>query len=204
LSYVFGQKNNGFSGLYGECEIGFFACMQIDLDPNGSFEYFIFFDVGGGRVLKGNWNLKEDTLILNTFDQPKQLTPTIINDYDNKNDSITIRIFDQDSINLWLSQLVINNLEYNCDTTGVAKIPKQIIDEITVHFLNQSYTIKINNKDFKDISIFVPLPISVPPAYLTNEKWLVKGKKLFPYFRFEKGYDKKCYLEKTEAINKRF
>jgi len=67
----FGQSRKDITGLYGECSNGFFACEQIELKKDSTFEYGIFYDVGGWVIWEGNWTLKHDTLILNSFRQPK-------------------------------------------------------------------------------------------------------------------------------------
>jgi hypothetical protein len=199
-----GQRNSEISGLYGECGIGFFSCTQIYLDTNGIFEYFIFNDVGGGKTVKGSWALKNDTLVLNTFNKPRQIDPVVLNSYEKENDSICIRVFDQDSTNLGLAQLIFNNLEFTCDVFGILKVPKQVIKQITVEYLTQSFKISFINTTFTDISIFVPFQNSTIPEYLVDEKWLVNRDKLIPYLRNEQGYDKKYFLRKINIDNKRF
>ncbi len=65
------------SKLYGKCEKHSFACTQIEINPDGTFEYFVFMDVGGKTIRKGTWShYTVDTLLLNTYDQPKNKTTT--------------------------------------------------------------------------------------------------------------------------------
>jgi hypothetical protein len=68
---TFGQTGKDVTGLYGECSNGFFACEQIELKKDSTFEYGIFYDVGGWVNWTGKWTIKHDTLILNSFRQPK-------------------------------------------------------------------------------------------------------------------------------------
>ena len=73
ISYLMtaGQSQKSIIGLYGECEDGYFACEQIELKSDSTFEYGIFHDVGGWNLYKGTWFLINDTLVLNTYKQPK-------------------------------------------------------------------------------------------------------------------------------------
>ena len=68
---IFGQTRKDITGFYGECTPGFFACTQIELKKDSTFEYGIFYDVGGWVSWTGKWTMKRDTLVLNSFRQPK-------------------------------------------------------------------------------------------------------------------------------------
>jgi hypothetical protein len=70
----FGQTRKDITGLYGECPKKYFACEQIELKKDSTFEYGIFFDVGGWETWSGKWKFKDDTLILNSYKQPKDST----------------------------------------------------------------------------------------------------------------------------------
>ncbi len=53
--------------LYGECNEGYFACTQFELKEDMTFEYYMFYDVGGGIIKQGKWKYANgDTLVLNT------------------------------------------------------------------------------------------------------------------------------------------
>ncbi len=64
------DRNNDIAGLYGKCEKGFFACEQVLINADSTFEYGLFYDVGGWNYWKGAWTQKGDTLILNSYNQP--------------------------------------------------------------------------------------------------------------------------------------
>ena len=71
------STNKSVVGLYGKCGKSYFACTQIELKSDKTFEYFIFMDVGGGTIVKGNWEqISSDSIKLNTFDQPKNPSTT--------------------------------------------------------------------------------------------------------------------------------
>jgi hypothetical protein len=67
----FGQRSKDIIGLYGECSDGYFACEQIEFKLDSSFEYGLFYDVGGWNFWKGTWKMNGDTIILNSYNQPK-------------------------------------------------------------------------------------------------------------------------------------
>ena len=82
--------------LYGDCSPGYFVCHQFELNKDKTFEFYIFYDVGGGHVLKGNWSrFKKDTIKLNTFQQPHIPRTYYTGKVDNEfSDSIRIEIKD--------------------------------------------------------------------------------------------------------------
>lgn len=72
-----GQSASKIVGLYGKCESGFFACEQLEIKSDSTFEYGIFYDVGGWKIWAGKWDLSNDTLVLNTFKQPRTESDSI-------------------------------------------------------------------------------------------------------------------------------
>ncbi|WP_439185879.1 hypothetical protein [Carboxylicivirga taeanensis] len=74
---TFGQEKLKITGLYGKCQSGYFACEQLEIKSDSTFEYGIFYDVGGWKIWTGNWSLSNDTLILNTFKQPQTESDSI-------------------------------------------------------------------------------------------------------------------------------
>lgn len=57
--------------LYGKCQTPMYACLQLLLKDDKTFEQYVFFDVGGEKIMKGTWEIvKGDTLKLNSFEQP--------------------------------------------------------------------------------------------------------------------------------------
>jgi hypothetical protein len=75
--------------LYGKCPPHYFACIQILLKADGEFEYFRFYDVGGQVIVKGQWQTRRDTVILNTYEQQESRLDTVIEStVDNKKNTI--------------------------------------------------------------------------------------------------------------------
>jgi hypothetical protein len=105
---AFIPKENSIIGLYGECHIGYFACSQLELKSDSTFEYYVFYDVGGGIILKGTWKVDLDTLILNTFNQPIFAKGYKILD-SNYNKSKEIYCFNRDSVPLFYGTVIINH-----------------------------------------------------------------------------------------------
>jgi hypothetical protein len=204
-SSLFGQTIKDISGLYGECAIGFFACEQMYLKPDGTFSYFLFYDVGGGNVSEGKWQYKYDTLYLTTFKKPKQPNPYIINTEFKNSDSLQIHVYDYDSTKLGFAHIVINDtIRQNCDENGCAKIPNMPIYRILVNYISESYTYNLKDINVKDVSLFIPFAHSTQSDYFIDEKWLYKKNKLIRYNRIKQKYDIKYPLPKTDLSNKRF
>ncbi len=90
---TFGQEKLKITGLYGKCQSGYFACEQLEIKSDSTFEYGIFYDVGGWRIWTGYWDLSNDTLILNTFKQPQtesdSITISLANGYFFNTDFLT-------------------------------------------------------------------------------------------------------------------
>ena len=88
--------------VYGDCGERYFACRQLQLFSNGSFDYGQFIDVGGWTFKTGNWRILGDTIILNTFKQPEQFlgmhNSNIITNFDSSLTGIKINIGQIDSI----------------------------------------------------------------------------------------------------------
>lgn len=88
--------------IYGICGEKFLACRQLQLFDDSTFEYGNFMDVGGWTFKSGNWKVINDTIILNTFNQPKSLfgmgNLSIIGEYDSTLTSTTIYVDTNDSI----------------------------------------------------------------------------------------------------------
>ena len=67
----FGQTNRNIIGLYGECKPGYFACSQIEFKSDSTFEYGVFFDVGGLSCWSGKWEIEGNIITINSYSQPK-------------------------------------------------------------------------------------------------------------------------------------
>jgi len=66
----FAQTNENIIGLFGECKEGYFACSQIEFKSDSTFEYDVFFDVGGWQCWTGRWSIDSNIITINTFSQP--------------------------------------------------------------------------------------------------------------------------------------
>lgn len=147
--------------LYGKCSSGYLACTQLELKRNKTFEYFSFMDVGGGFVLKGNWDyVNGDTLVLNTFEQPKIPKTYFNGDYNsNLKNKIKIKISDYEGP-LKYFDVKINDGEFEerTDLNGICFFKVSEIKNISfTYYLSSSKTetIIIDNPKINDIEIFV-------------------------------------------------
>ena len=194
------STNKSVVGLYGKCGKSYFACTQIELKSDKTFEYFIFMDVGGGTVVKGNWEqISKDSIKLNTFEQRKNPSTTYsgkINPDRIENVKITIRDLE---LPLAAAFIVINNQNEGkaADVNGIAELKAQEIKTITYHYLGQKETIKIDNPNFNEIEIIVrDLDLNAVPRFLTDKIMVLNKGKLF----FNDGYS----LKKTNLENKQW
>lgn len=195
------SSTQSVTGLYGKCEKDYFACTQLELKTDKTFEYFIFMDVGGASVIKGNWKqTASDSIVLNTFKQPKHPITTYtgkINSETTENIKITIK---EAGFPLTAATVVINNNQGEgkaANTDGVVEFEAQKIHTITYHFLHESETIAIDNPNFNEIEITIKdLDSSAVPTYLTDEVMILKNKRLF--------INESHSLKKTNMKNKQW
>ena len=148
--------------LYGKCSRGYLACNQFELKKNKTFEYYSFMDVGGGYVLKGNWDyVNGDTLKLNTFEQPN-ITKTYFDGAFNSNlkNKIKIKISDYEGP-LEYFDIKINDGEFEerTDMNGICFFKVSEIKNITftyyLSYSSRTETIVIDNPKINDVEIFV-------------------------------------------------
>ncbi|WP_146169773.1 hypothetical protein [Kordia periserrulae] len=175
-------------------------CTQIELKSDKTFEYFIFMDVGGGTVVKGNWEqISTDSIKLNTFEQPKNPSTTYsgkINPDRIENIKITIRDLE---LPLAAAFIVVNdqNAGKAANVNGIAELETQKIKTITYHYLGQKETIEIDNPNYNEIEIIVrDLDLNAVPRFLTDKIMVLNNGKLF----FNDGYS----LKRTNLKNKQW
>ncbi|MEW7281213.1 hypothetical protein ABW636_21670 [Aquimarina sp. 2201CG1-2-11] len=156
-------------------------------------------DVGGGTVIKGNWEqISNDSIKLNTFEQPKKLRTTYSGKINPERTNIQIKIADVE-LPLVAAAIVINDQDYgsNANMNGIAEMKAQKIKTITYYYLNRKETIEIDNPDYNEIEITVKdLDIDAVQMYLTDKIMTIHNKKLF----FAEGY----FLKKTKMANKQW
>jgi hypothetical protein len=157
-------------------------------------------DVGGGTVVKGNWEqISKDSIKLNTYEQPKNPSTTYsgkINSDRIDNVKITIRDLE---LPLAAAFIVINDQNDGkaADVNGIAELKAQKIKTITYHYLGQKETIEIENPNFNEIEIIVrDLDLNAVPRFLTDKIMTLNKGKLF----FNDGYS----LKKTNLKNRQW
>jgi hypothetical protein len=188
--------NKSAVGLYGSCVENYLFCEQIELKSDSTFEYYIFMDVGGGRVIKGNWKRAgKESIILNSFEQPINSTTTYSGRVDEKrNRSVKITIRNANSP-LIMAYVIINNRLPGkvTDLNGVVEFEIEEVNSITYEFIGRSETIEIEEPNYNEIDIVVrDLEYTAIPKFITNEVIHQKrGKLIFQDNRFLKKANKK-------------
>ncbi|WP_299124800.1 hypothetical protein [uncultured Tenacibaculum sp.] len=176
------STNKSVVGLYGKCGKSYFACTQIELKSDNTFEYYIFYDVGGGSVLKGTWKrVSKDTVVINTFKQPKFPKTTYIGKVNpNLKGKVKIRISDKNG-SLGASNIFINDRAQikATDENGIAEFQGNSIKNIEYSFLSQSEKIEIDNPNYNEIDVLIKdLDLNAIPEFITNEKVIFKWNKI--------------------------
>lgn len=176
------STNKSVVGLYGKCGKSYFACTQIELKTDNTFEYYIFYDVGGGSVLKGTWKrISNDTIVINTFKQPQFPKTTYIGKVNpNLKGKVKIRISDKDG-SLGASNVFINDRAQIkvADENGIAEFQVNSIKNIEYGFLSQSEKIEIDNPHYNEIEVLIKdLDLNAIPEFITNEKIIFKRNKI--------------------------
>ncbi len=174
--------NKSAIGLYGKCGKNYFACTQIELKSDNTFDYYIFYDVGGGSVLKGTWKrIANDTIVINTFKQPQFPKTTYIGKVNpNSKGKVKIRISDKDG-SLGASNVFINDRAQIkvADENGVTEFLVNSIKNIEYGFLSQSEKIQIDNPNYNEIEVLIKdLDLNAIPEFITNEKIIFKRNKI--------------------------
>lgn len=157
-------------------------------------------DVGGGTVVKGNWEqISAVSIKLNTFEQPKNPSTTYngkINSARIDNVKITIRDLE---LPLAGSFIVLNNQDVGkpANVNGIAELESQEIKTITYHCLGQNETIEIDNPNYNEIEITVrDLDTNAVPRFLTDKIMTLNNNRLF----FNDGYS----VKKTNIKNRQW
>ena len=170
---------------------------QILLKSDKTFEYRTYLGVGGEVRRIGTWSEhKGDTILLNTYKQPKNKTTTykgIINpDLKNKV-IISIRDFE---LKLGLSTIEINDGQMikSADENGTVEFEVDEINNITYYYLGDiKGKIKISNPEFNEIDILIrDLDLEIVPNYFTDMPIVVTNRKVVFYPNdIEKRFERK-------------
>lgn len=188
--------NKSAIGLYGSCRENYLFCEQIELNPDSTFEYYIFMDVGGGSVIEGSWKRAgNNSIVLNSFERPINSITTYSGRIDeNRNKSIKITIRDANSP-FTMAYVIINNGPSGkvADLNGVVEFEIEEVNSITYEFIGRNETIEIENPNYNDIDIIVrDFEYTAIPKFITNEViHQKKGKLIFQDNRFLKRTNNK-------------
>ena len=183
-----------FHGLYGHCKNHYWTCFQLLLNEDGTFEYFEFYDVGGGNLRKGKWKkVDENSLTLNSEEQPKVEKTFFHAEIDSvKTDSIRIRI-SEGGYPLSKSDVFINNEEgKTANENGEVSFERMDIKSLRVQFLDVNDTIIFDNPKYNKVEITLR---DIGSRAITNQKVYLGYRKL----KFQKSI-----LKKTKLKNKQW
>ena len=192
-------------GLYGKCEKKYLACTQIELKSDNTFEYYVFMDVGGSSIIKGNWiKTAHNTIFLSTFNQPNVGKTTYsgkINPKLKNKIKITVSDFEK---TIESAGIILNNSREGkvTDYNGIAEFQSQNIHSITYAYLGLEETIEIDNPNYNEIKITIKdLELNAVPKFMNDKKVLFRNNNLI--FNPNKHWSM-FTLKKTRMINKQW
>ena len=176
------SANKSVVGLYGKCREGDFACIQMELKSDKTFEFFNFMSVSGAQVIKGNWKrISNDTLVINSFKQPEFSKTTYTGKINPElKGKVKIRISDKNG-SLGSSQVSINDQKQikAADDNGIVEFAVDSIKNIEYRFMNQMENIEIDNPNYNEIEVLIKdLNLNAISEFITNEKIIVKRNKI--------------------------
>jgi hypothetical protein len=159
---------------------------QILLKPDKTFEYRTYLGVGGEVKRIGTWTKhKGDTILLNTYNQPKNKTTTyrgIVNPKLKNKVKLSIKDFETE---LGYASVEINDgtMIKSADENGIVEFEVDQINNIKYYYLGEiSEKIKISNPKFNEIDILIrDLDIEIVPNYFTDMPIVVTNRKVIFY-----------------------
>lgn len=188
--------------LYGKCGKAYYVCTQVLLKPNNEFEYFQFYDVGGGMVVKGTWSENKDTITLNTYEQQKDRISEVIETTGNS-DSLEFRLlhdgayifFDSTSFSILPDYPKMLKFQKNERLTGF----------YLVFFSDPKWNpIYYAVKDSAARNFLINARILKSPLFIKNEKYVRKGKRLYWGTDSSGSYTGQYHYKREKLSNKQF
>ena len=198
----FGQK--AIIGLFGKCNSDFsgYVCQQVLFRDDKTFTFYDLLHLRGWTLSEGTWELKGDTVILNSTKQPFTL------DYKGSSLSDSITIYVSDSIEpLPFANITLNSQNFSTDFSGTFKFPRQLIDTICISFISTySGPIIIDKEKIKNIdSLVFQMDLGFyGKYYFDNEKWLIQNKKLFHSIDSSGFFNKEAYFDKVKLMELKY
>lgn len=188
-------------GLYGECKNGY-MCQQVLFKSDSTFEFYDLLHLRGWVVSSGFWQLRNDTLIMNSSSAPYKV------EYQgNAMASIVTVKIQVDNIPAEYATIKCDKESYELNMDGIANIPCCNFDSIYVEYLGVYVgSISFDKSKLKTTSTII---ISIDSKYIhkykfNNEQWLFKGKKLFFAKNPNGAFDEELYFLKTRLSSLRY
>jgi len=195
------STNNNIIGLYGKCEKRYFACTQIQINTDNTFECFNFMDVGGGHVQKGKWErISNDIIKLHTFDEPEKTNTYHIEKKDStrlKGIKISVKYLDLPISDMHIFINDENEGKFT-DINGEVVFQSDNISSIKYQYQNEiNEPIIIENQNFNEIEIHIGhIEILELPLRLNNKTLKIKNNTLY--------FDEFLLLKKNRIENKQW
>jgi hypothetical protein len=178
-----GCKSAFQPGLYENCPRGFFDCHQVLLNSDSTFKSIKSFHIGGCcSIIEGYYKIKADTLILNSYSQPKE-TKVEYESYISNSfpDSVEFKVFEYDGEPIIGATIRINNDEIYVSTNefGIARTNIDSIGSIQVTHVGIDEEIEIDNPFSSKINVTIDW---FNKTYYRDEIFIYRKNRVFSYY----------------------
>ena len=201
--FCFGQKN--LVGLFGECNSATsgYIGTQIQFNDNKTFIFYDLLHLRGWTLSEGFWKKKGDTIVLNS---PQNFYSIKYKSTDVSSDSLTIQI--NDSIEpLSFASVLINSKTMALGLSGKLKVSRQHLDTIYVFYPSTTSGPILIDKFKANASDTILINMGANQfgkINFNNEKWFMKGDKLFYPIEKRGYYDNESYFIKVKMTDLKY
>lgn len=200
--FSIGQESK-YVGLYNECDTQYsgYICQQFQLLPDSSFILYDLLHLRGWSLSHGTWQIRYDTLFLNSNSSDIKI------DYQGKSiaDSIFINFLVDGKPPSYST--IETDSTYQLDSLGSCTILKNSAYSCVTQFLGVPSTrIYFDTNKISEaerINVFINSK-SLEQFYFENEKWLIRGHKIYHTLDSLGNYDKEVFYEKTNLKNLKY
>jgi hypothetical protein len=194
---------NDLTGLFGKCDGAFsgYMCQQILFKADLTFEFYDLLHLRGWIVSKGTWIRQGDNIYL------KSLKPFEIKYLGRSvSDDISIK-FTIDEYPAAFATVVSNSNKYIIDTTGIINFPKESLDTISFLYVMTYRGPIVLDKSKLIEAEYIEIIMDIDfdeNYYFEDEKWLIKGRKLYHTQTQDGTFDKGKFFLKTKLADLKY
>lgn len=202
-NFCFGQKD--LIGLFGQCksETSSYICTQVQFKDNKTFIFYDLLHLRGWTLSEGFWKKNGDTIVLNS---PQNFYSIKYKNGTFSSDSLTIQI--NDNIEpLAFATVLINSKTTTLGLSGKLTVPRQGLDTIYVFYPSTTSGPILIDKFQANAADTILISMDANQfgkINFNNEKWLLKGDKLFYPREKRVLYNKESYFIKVNMTDLKY